>query len=415
MSDRLKRLREERAADVVALRAITDKATAEKRDMSDEEVAKHGEIFDKIERSRKLIEAEERSLDVERQEAERQGAEEERRKREPENRGGPRTTEEYRTSFRSFLLNGLQLMSPDERRALSSGSATDGGYIVPAEQFVNELIKAVDDEVFVRRYARKFAVPQATSLGAPQRTGKANTFGWSSELQNAPEDASLKFGKRALEPHPLTGKIRVSRDLLRRAVMGPEAIVREELARDAGEKQEQAFLLGSGAQQPLGVFVASNDGVPTSRDVSADNTSTAITMNGLINAKYTLKAQYWPRARWMFHRDAVKQLAKLRDDSGATAGTGQYLWQPSTQAGQPDRLLGLPMDVNEFCPNTFTAGLYVGLLADWSQYWIVDALDMEMQRLDELHADTNQVGFIGRLKLDGAPVLAEGFVRVKLA
>lgn len=36
-------------------------------------------------------------------------------------------------------------------------------------------------------------------------------------------------------------------------------------------------------------------------------------------------------------------------------------------------------------------------------------------RLNELYADTNQVGFIGRLETDGAPVLEEEFVRVKLA
>ena len=45
---------------------------------------------------------------------------------------------------------------------------------------------------------------------------------------------------------------------------------------------------------------------------------------------------------------------------------------------------------------------------------IADALDMEIQRLDELHARTNQVGFIGRLKSDSMPVLEECFSRVKL-
>jgi HK97 family phage major capsid protein len=46
---------------------------------------------------------------------------------------------------------------------------------------------------------------------------------------------------------------------------------------------------------------------------------------------------------------------------------------------------------------------------------IADALSMQIQRLNELYAETNQVGFIGRLGTDGAPVLEEAFVRVKLA
>jgi HK97 family phage major capsid protein len=71
--------------------------------------------------------------------------------------------------------------------------------------------------------------------------------------------------------------------------------------------------------------------------------------------------------------------------------------------------------MSEYAPNTFTTGLYVGLIGDWSQYWIVDALDLTIQRLVELYAETNQTGFIGRMETDGAPVLAEAFARVKLA
>ena len=55
------------------------------------------------------------------------------------------------------------------------------------------------------------------------------------------------------------------------------------------------------------------------------------------------------------------------------------------------------------------------MLGDFQHYWIADALSMQIQRLNGLYAETNQVGFIGRLETDGAPVLEEGFVRVKLA
>jgi len=47
--------------------------------------------------------------------------------------------------------------------------------------------------------------------------------------------------------------------------------------------------------------------------------------------------------------------------------------------------------------------------------WNADAMGMQIQRLNELCAETNQVGFIGRLETDGAPVLEGAFVRLKLA
>jgi HK97 family phage major capsid protein len=38
-----------------------------------------------------------------------------------------------------------------------------------------------------------------------------------------------------------------------------------------------------------------------------------------------------------------------------------------------------------------------------------------IQRLVELYAATNEVGFIGRRWVDGAPVLDEAFARLKMA
>jgi HK97 family phage major capsid protein len=143
--------------------------------------------------------------------------------------------------------------------------------------------------------------------------------------------------------------------------------------------------------------------------VSTDNTTTEITADNLINVKFTLKQNYWPRARWIFHRDAVKMIRKLKDSQD------QYLWQPGIAANIPDRILETPYLISEYAPNTFTAALYVGIIGDFSFYWIVDALDMQVQRLVELYAETNQVGFIGRAETDGMPVLEEAFVRVKLA
>lgn len=172
--------------------------------------------------------------------------------------------------------------------------------------------------------------------------------------------------------------------------------------------EEKGFLTGSGAQQALGVFTVSDQGITTGRDVATGNTTSSPTFDGLIEAKYSLKPQYWGRAEWMFHRDAVKKLAKLKD------GEGRYIWQESVRVGEPDRLLGLPFILSEFAPNTFTTGLYVGILADWSKYWIADSLSMQVQRLSELYAESNQIGFIGRLEVDGMPVIEEAFVRVKL-
>ncbi len=400
----LKSLREKRGKLIAEARSILDAADAEKRSLTNEESAKYDELFNKADDVRKTIEAEERQREVERELA--SHAEDEERSRR-EGAGGSETPEARALAgFRSWLSSGH---SNEEFRALSQGVATEGGYTVVPEQFINELIKDVDDAVFIRSAARVIPMAAAHSIGVPTLDADPADADWTTELQTGSEDGTMAFGKRVMEPHPLAKRIKVSQPLLRNSALPAETLVRERMAYKFGITLEKAYLTGNGNQQPLGVFTASNDGIPTGRDVSTDNTTTAITADGLINAKYSLKSQYWMSSRWLFHRDAVKMIAKLKD------GDGQYLWRDSMRAGEPDMLLGRPIMMSEYAPNTFTTGLYVGLLGDFSNYWIVDSLQMQMQRLNELYAESNQVGFIGRYEGDGAPVVSEAFARVTLA
>jgi len=320
-----------------------------------------------------------------------------------------RNTVDYKRAFCSYLKYGASGVSPDEVRALSQGNAVQGGFLVPSEQFVNDLIKFVDDQLFIRTAATVHKINQAQSLGVPTLDTDPSDANWTTELATGSEDSSMTFGKRALNPQPLAKRIKISFTLLMNSAMNVDQLVMERLGYKFAVTEEKAFLLGSGANEPLGTFTPSANGVTTARDVSSGNTTTSIGVDGLINTKYSLKPQYWNKALWLFHRDAMSQISKLKD------GNGNYLWRESMTDGEPDSLLGRPFYMSEYAPNTFTTGLYVGILADWSKYWIAETMNFMVQRLVELYAETNQVGFIGRQELDGMPVLAEAFARVKLA
>jgi len=335
-----------------------------------------------------------------------------------------RGSEQYRTAFASALATGQKFAGLDEVSGESNGisqyatlqsdSAQQAGYLVAEEEFASDLLKEVDDLLFIRRRAKVHQVPVASSLGIRKRSSRLNSFAWGSELVVADNDTSLKYGKKVLTPHHLTGSVKISRDLARRSSM-IVGEVRGELARDAGEKMEDGYMLGNGDRQPMGVFVASNDGISTARDVQTGS-STNITPDGLLAAKYALKSQYRRGQRgeisWLFHRDAIKLIALLKD------GENQYLFRvgagiAADNSAPEDVLLGYPVDESERAPHTFTSGLYVGLLANWRYYEIADALDMEIQVLTELNARTNEFEYIGRLKTDGMPTLEEAFVRLK--
>lgn len=411
----LRELMEKRARLINEARGVVEGAEKENRNLTAEEQTRYDkliadalELKARIDRASQLAEEEARGAQAYQSSDVRNQPQQDGEARSQ----NPRETAEYRQAFNSFLRGGLSGLSAVEHRALQSDINTSGGYLVTPQQFVNELIQAMDNLVYIRQWATTYQVPTAQSLGAPSLEADPADPTWTGEIASASEDSTMSFGRRELYPHMLSKLIKVSNKLLRQ-VPNAEALVRARLAYKFAVTMEAAYLTGDGQGKPLGVFTASNDGIPTTRDVSTDNTSTAVTMNGLINAKYALKAQYHANAKWLFHRDGLKQIAKLRNDEGG-AGTGDYLWQPAVIEGQPDRLLGLPIFMSEYVPNTFTSGLYVGILGDFSYYWIADATDVAVQRLVELYAATNQVGLIGRIESDGMPVLGEAFARVKL-
>jgi HK97 family phage major capsid protein len=415
-------LRRERGNLITEARALNDRVEAEGRDMTAEErsqwdamISKADEIRGRIERGETLAREaadlatlEQRAVPADapnRVEQVLEGLSPETRslveglvRRNPEVAGA-----EYQTAFRSYLRTG-------EARNLVAQNDAAGGYMVPVD-FIASLLDRVRDAVVIRQLATNYTLTTGDSVGRPTIETDMSDADWTSEIGAVALDSALTFGKRELHPHELTKRVLVSQKLIRSSAINPETVIRDQMAYKFGISEEKAFMLGSGANQPLGVFVSSNDGIGASRNISTGNTATSIGADGLFEAKYALKDGYLrsPSTRWIFHRDAIKQIQKLKD------GEGRYLFQPDLRAGAGDTVLGVPVISSEFAPNTFTAGQFVGIIGDFSYYWIATSLGLQVQRLVELYAQNGQVGFIGRHAVDGMPTFGEAFARVTLA
>ena len=326
--------------------------------------------------------------------------------RELQTRGDFRMKPEYANVMDAFLRDGVTPRV--NARDLQISDGPKGGYVAPPPQFVVGLLQALDADLFFRQSGWATVIPLNSSEGYEASLDADPDDGeWTSEVKELTDDESMEFGRRELKPTRLAKGIKISNELLRLAP-SVEDIAIERLRYKFSVTQEKAFITGSGAKQPLGVYTASDQGIPPSRDVSTDNTSSAMTFKGLRNAKYTMKNKYWREAKWLFHQDGVKQLANIEDD------LGYPILAESARVGEPDTVLGIPYYMSEFNPNTFTTGQYVGILGAFRYYHIADSLTMTIQRLVELYSRTNQIGFHANLYTDGMPVLSEAFVRVKL-
>ncbi len=442
--EQIQKLRDERAKIVADQRALVDAADKESRSLTADENINYENMdkrFNELTDSIKAAEEEEkrhveRLAELAKREEHLKSSRVEPTKLDPETRDEKRSAEsrlvvperyrdafaarreltkgmyatpEYEQAFRNALVNGTKEVR--ESRALQADADTMGGFLVAPEQFIARLIQKKDDMVFVRRMGTVIPVLNATSLGAPALDNDPGDPTWTAEIRTGSEDSTMDFDKRELKPHPLARRIKVSKKLIRVSTLSAESVVRDRLGYKFAVVEENAFLNGNGANQPLGVFTASAHGINTDRDVSTGNAQTNVTADGLIEAKYHLKAQYRnaPTVAWAFHRDGIKRIRKLKD------GNGDYLWKMGITSDRPDTILDIPFFESEYCPNTWTSTQRVGIIGDWSYYWIADALSMEIQVVTELYAETGQNGYIGRQECDGLPVLSEAFIRVTLA
>jgi len=398
MSAKLREMLEKRNRSVTEARALVDKAETEKREMSAEETGQYDALMkeavslrDKIDRETKL------------QEEERANAANSIGK---ENRGTPPTPDaELRSAaFRNLLRTGN--LSAEEERALVTGSDTGGGFLNAPQEFVPKLIAAVKNLVFMEALATPHTTTNANGLGFPTLENDIDDFAMITEIKSSPEDTSLSFGKREFKPHPSSKIIKISDAMLRADGINPEQIVMDRAAYKYAVLKENKYLLGTGNQEPLGVFVASAKGINTDRDVTLEQ-STDFTADDIVNIKYSLKSQYMSKASWLFNRTAVAKLAKVKD------GEGRWIFEMTDKIGEMDQLKGSKLYMSEYVPNTFTAGLYVGMFADFSWYWTVQSLSLRIKRFNELFARERQVGFQFDTEFDGMPVLSEAFARIK--
>ncbi len=301
-----------------------------------------------------------------------------------------RASDDYKKAF----WNVMRSKNPhyDIKNALEVGEDSEGGYLVP-DEFERTLVEGLEDENIFRRLANVIT----TSSGdrkIPVVASKG-TASWVDEEGTIP-DTDDSFGQVSIGAYKLATMIKVSEELLNDSVFNLEAYISREFARRIGTKEEEAFFTGDGLGKPTGILAAVG-GAQTGATTAG---ATAIIMDEVIDLFYSLKAPYRNRASFIMNDSTVKAIRKLKD------GQGQYLWQPSVQAGTPDTILNRPVYTSAYMPAIAATAKTVAF-GDFSYYWVADRQGRVFKRLNELFAVTGQVGFIATQRVDGKLVLPE--------
>ncbi|BDR76154.1 phage major capsid protein [Clostridium tetani] len=300
-----------------------------------------------------------------------------------------RATDEYKKAFWRAMKNKNSL---DIQNSLQVGTDSEGGYLVP-DEFEKTLIESLEEQNIFRQLANVIT----TSSGDKKIPVVASkgTASWVDEEGAIPESDDA-FGQVSIGAYKLATMIKVSEELLNDSVFNLESYIAKEFARRIGAKEEEAFFIGDGTGKPTGIFNATGGaslGVTTT-------SATAITLDEIMDLFYSLKSPYRKNAVFTMNDATVKAIRKLKDSNG------QYLWQPSVTAGEPDTVLNRPVKTSAYVP-TLGSGTKPIAFGDFSYYWVADRQGRSFQRLDELYAATGQVGFKATQRVDGKLILPE--------
>ena len=289
-------------------------------------------------------------------------------------------------------MRDMERHSAEVRNALQIGELTEGGYTVP-DEYEHTLVEALQEENIMRGLVHVIT----TSSGdrkIPLVTSKGSAS-WVEEEAAIPEFDDA-FGQITLSAHKVGSMIRISEELLHDSAFDLAGYISHEFARRVGAAEEEAILSGNGTHKPTGLLHATL-GAETGVTAAA---VAAITADELIDLQHSLKAGYRRKACYIMNDATVKLLRKLKD------GNGQFMWQPGLLLGQPDTLLNQKVLTSNFMPLP-AAGNKAILYGDYSYYWLADREGRSLQRLNELYAATDQVGFKITQRVDGRLILRE--------
>lgn len=303
---------------------------------------------------------------------------------EPEKTG--RASNAYREDFGRHLRGKTPI-----HNVLSESTDADGGYLVPTE-FEHQIVTALEESNIIRSIAKVITTHHDRKI--PIAVGHSVAT-WTAE-NAAYTESNPTFGQKQIDAFKLTDLLRVSVELLQDSEFDLESYISAEIARAFGVAEEQAFCVGTGANQPTGIFTANGGTVGVT--AAAAN---AVTADELISLIYALKSPYRRNAKFLMNDATVSAIRKLKD------GNGVYLWQPALQAGQPDKLLGFDLVTSPYAP-TMAAGALPIAFGDFNNYWIGDRMGRTVQRLNELYATNGQIGFVATERVDGKVILPEG-------
>lgn len=410
MSEMVKKLRERRQKVWEDMKALADKATEENRAFEPSEQGAWDAMNDELDkldqRIKSALDTEQRAKDADEafNKLESSPAEQRGGGGGPEQRGGGQPSQQS-TELRKFLRGegprvfNINPSGPVDFRALSKLTAAAGANTVPTSFYERLMAHLIETSAIMQAGVTVLNTSSGETIQVPKTTAHSTAAIVTEAAAISASDPT--FGQVSLGAYKYGTLIQVSRELLDDTGVDLEGYLAMQAGRALGNAFGAHAVTGTGTSQPRGVVTDATLGVTGGTGVTG-----AFSADNLIDLHYSVIAPYRASSAcyWLMRDATIAAARKLKDS------TGQYLWQPSMQAGAPDMLLGKPVLTD---PNVAATALSAKsvLFGDFSQYFVRLAGGVRFERSDDYAFNTDLVTFRALLRADGSLVDLTGAVK----
>jgi len=310
---------------------------------------------------------------------------------------------EYRNAWRKWLSGkgDERRLNAAEQNALSEGTASEGGYLVPPDIAAEIMSRRADASVMrslatIRQTSRdRIQFPAVAPNSSSGSVYSSGFVGGVVGERPTNTDAGPTFQQFEIGIKKFEAYTKLTNDLISDSGSDILAFLATDGGRNLGLVEDNEFLTGDGtALHPHGLL---NAGITTAdvEGTTSDHVSNTVSDAGsapkIIDLAYLLPEQYEAGASWLMARATKGKVHRLVD------GDGRPWWQAAAgaggQAGAPGDLVEFPVRTSPFVPVGGTNGNKVMVLGDFSAYIIAErtALSVIVDNMNLIGSDETQI------------------------
>ena len=216
-------------------------------------------------------------------------------------------------------------------KALSEGTAADGGYLFP-DEFLAELIKPLSEETRMRGLVR--VIPMKRDVMKIPNLEDGPKVYWTAENETK-TTTTAHFGEKTLTVKKMAAILYSSDELIEDSTeIDVVRTIIDLFAEAIGDEEDRVITVGNGTTEPTGF-----SGNITRTVTCAGN----LDFDDLIELIYSLPQKYHRNSVMLSNRTNIKELRKLKDNDG------RYLWNAPIAPGQAARKEHLTKNIKCAC------------------------------------------------------------------